>query len=186
MTDEKIIELYCERSETAIEETDRKYGAYCFQISNNILNCREDSEECVNDTWLKTWDSIPPTKPQCFRLFLAKIVRNLSFNKYKAKHTDKRGNGEISLILDELEECIAEKSAVEEFFLAKELKKTINAFVSALPERECNIFVRRYFYSDSIKDISKRYGLSENNIRVMLNRTRNKLKARLEKEGYSA
>lgn len=87
---------------------------------------------------------------------------------------------------DELEECIAEKSAVEEFFLAKELKNTINAFVSALPERECNIFVRRYFYSDSIKDISKRYGLSENNIRVMLNRTRNKLKTRLEKEGYFA
>ena len=104
MDDKKIIELYFVRNEMAIEETDRKYGAYCFQISNNILNCREDSEECVNDTWLKTWDSIPPTKPQCFRLFLARIVRNLSFKKYKAKYTDKRGNGEIALILDELEE----------------------------------------------------------------------------------
>ena len=186
MTDEKIIGLYLERSETAIAETDKKYGAYCFRISNNILNCREDSEECVNDTWLKTWDSIPPTLPQRFRLFLAKIVRNLSFNKYKAKHTDKRGNGELELILDELEECIAGKNDVEEFCMAKELQKTLNAFVCSLPEKECNVFVRRYFYSDSIKDISKRYGLSENNIRVMLNRTRNKLKVRLEKEGYLA
>ena len=140
MDDLQIIELYFARDEQAIKETDSKYGKLCHSIAYNILNNREDSEECVNDTWLKTWDMIPPTRPQCFRLFLAKIVRNLSFNKYKAKHTDKRGNGEISLILDELEECIAEKSAVEEFFLAKELKNTINAFVSALPERECNIF----------------------------------------------
>ena len=184
MTDEKIIELYFVRNEVAIEETDRKYGAYCFQISNNILNCREDSEECVNDTWLKTWGSIPPTKPQCFRLFLARIVRNLSFNKYKAKYTDKRGNGEIALILDELEECIAVKNDVEDFYMTKELQSTINMFVCSLPERECNVFVRRYFYSDSIKDISKRYALSENNVRVMLNRTRNKLKVRLKKEGY--
>ena len=184
MTDEKIIELYFARNEVAIEETDRKYGMYCFQISNNILNCREDSEECVNDTWLKTWGSIPPTKPQCFRLFLARIVRNLSFNKYKAKYTDKRGNGEIALILDELEECIARKNDVEDFYMTKELQSTINMFVCSLPERECNVFVRRYFYSDSIKDISKRYALSENNVRVMLNRTRNKLKVRLKKEGY--
>lgn len=184
MTDEKIIELYFVRNEVAIEETDRKYGAYCFQISNNILNCREDSEECVNDTWLKTWGSIPPTKPQCFRLFLARIVRNLSFNKYKAKYTDKRGNGEIALILDELEECIAGKNDVEDFCMTKELQSTLDMFVCSLPERECNVFVRRYFYSDSIKDISKRYDLSENNVRVMLNRTRNKLKVRLEKEGY--
>lgn len=184
MTDEKIIELYFVRNEVAIEETDRKYGAYCFQISNNILNCREDSEECVNDTWLKTWDSIPPTRPQCFRLFLARIVRNLSFNKYKAKYTDKRGNGEIALILDELEECIAGKSDVEDFCMTKELQSTLDMFVCSLPEREGNVFVRRYFYSDSIKDISKRYNLSENNVRVMLNRTRNKLKVRLEKEGY--
>ncbi len=184
MTDEKIIELYFVRNEVAIEETDRKYGAYCFQISNNILNCREDSEECVNDTWLKTWDSIPPTRPQCFRLFLARIVRNLSFNKYKAKYTDKRGNGEIALILDELEECIAGKSDVEDFCMTKELQSTLDMFVCSLPEREGNVFVRRYFYSDSIKDISKQYNLSENNVRVMLNRTRNKLKVRLEKEGY--
>ena len=184
MTDEKIIELYFARAEVAIEETDKKYGAYCFQISENILHCKEDSEECVNDTWLKTWDTIPPTRPQCFKLFLAKIVRNLSFNKYKAKYADKRGNGELALILDELEECIAGKNDVEEFCMVKELQNALDKFVSSLPERECNVFVRRYFYSDSIKDISKRYGLLENNIRVMLNRTRNKLKVKLEEEGF--
>ncbi len=184
MTDDKIIELYFARAEEAIEETDKKYGAYCLQISENILHCREDSEECVNDTWLKTWDSIPPTRPQCFRLFLAKIVRNLSFNKYKAKYTDKRGNGELALILEELEECIVGKNDVEEFCMAKELQHTLDEFVGTLPEKECNVFVRRYFYSDSIRDISRRYGLSENNIRVMLNRTRNKLKAKLEVEGF--
>ncbi len=97
MTDEKIIELYFVRNEVAIEETDRKYGAYCFQISNNILNCREDSEECVNDTWLKTWDSIPPTKPQCFRLFLARIVRNLSFNKLKVRLEKEGGSQHLSI-----------------------------------------------------------------------------------------
>jgi len=184
MTDEKIIRLYFERNEAAIEETDKRYGGYCFQISNNILNCREDSEECVNDTWLKTWDSIPPTHPQCFRLFLAKIVRNLSFNKYKAKYTNKRGNGEITYILDELEECIAGQNDIEESYMKKELENTLNDFVCSLPEREGNVFVRRYFYSDSIKEISNRYRLSENNVRVMLNRTRNKLRSRLEKEGY--
>lgn len=184
MTDDKIIELYFARAEAAIEETDRKYGAYCLQISENILHCREDSEECVNDTWLKAWETIPPTKPRCFRLFLAKIVRNLSFNKYKEKYTDKRGNGEIALILDELEECIVGKNAVEDFCMAKELQKTLDAFVNVLPEKECNVFVRRYFYSDSIRDISKRYGLSENNIRVMLNRIRNKLRDKLEEEGF--
>lgn len=184
MTDEKIIDLFFSRNEGAIEETDKKYGVYCFQIAQNILNNREDSEECVNDTWMKTWDSIPPTRPQHFRLFLAKIVRNISFNKYKAKYTHKRGKGEIALILDELEECIAGQNDVEAHYIAGELQAIINDFVCALPEKEGNVFVRRYFYSDAIKDISVRYHISENNVRVMLNRTRNKLRDRLEKEGY--
>lgn len=184
MTDEKIIELFFQRNEVALKETSKKYGAYCFKIANNILNNREDSEECLNDTWMKTWDSIPPTRPIHFNLFLAKIVRNLSFNKYKSKHTYKRGRGEIALVLDELEECIGGRSDVEKNYIEKELSETINKFVRALPEREGNVFIRRYFYSDTIKGISNRYHISENNIRVMLNRTRKKLKIRLEKEGY--
>lgn len=184
MTDEKIIQLYFNRDEKAIEETSIKYGSYCYKIANNILRNRQDSEECLNDTWMQTWDSIPPTHPVHFNLFLAKIVRNLSFNKYRNKYTQKRGRGEIALVLEELEECLAGHSDVEALYIVEELQETINTFVRALPEREGNVFIRRYFYSDSIKDISVRYRMSENNIRVMLNRTTNKLRDRLEKEGY--
>ena len=183
MTDEKIIEFYFKRDEIAIEETNKKYGAYCFQIADNILNCKEDSEECVNDTWLKAWDAIPPACPKCLKLYLAKIVRNLSFNKYKAKYTNKRGKGELALILDELESVIGQND-VEETYIAEELQATINQFVRALPEREGNVFIRRYFYADAIWDISERYHISENHVRVMLSRTRNKLRVTLEKEGY--
>lgn len=184
MTDEKILQLFFLRNEDAIKEIDKKYGSYCFKIANNILNNREDAHECVNDAWLKAWESIPPIHPLHLDLFLAKIVRNLSINKYKSKLTHKRGKGEIALVLDELEECIAGHSDVETTFTANELNATINNFVRDLPEREGNIFIRRYFYSESIKNIAKRYHISENNIRVILNRTRNKLKIKLQKEGY--
>ena len=203
MTDEKIIQLYFNRNEKAIEETAIKYSSYCYKIANNILRNRQDSEECLNDTWMQTWDSIPPTHPVHFNLFLAKIVRRrctivtipfrIPFlcncriptgNKYRNNYTQKRGRGEIALVLEELEECLAGHSDVEALYIAEELQETINTFVRALPEREGNVFIRRYFYSDSIKDISVRYRMSENNIRVMLNRTRNKLRDRLEKEGY--
>jgi RNA polymerase sigma-70 factor (ECF subfamily) len=184
MTDEKIIDLFFNRSERAIDETNKKYGSYCFKIAHNILNNKEDSEECVNDTWMKTWQSIPPTSPTHFNLYLAKIVRNLSFTKYKSRHTQKRGNGEMAVILEELEECISQPSDVEAIYLAKELNAVINSFVYSLSERDGNIFVRRYFFADSIRDIAKRYHLTETNVRVILNRTRNQLKARLIKEGY--
>ena len=184
MTDDKIIQLFFQRKEMAIEEIHKKYGSYCFKIANNILNNREDSEECLNDTWLRAWDSIPPARPVHFNLFLAKIVRNLAINKYKSKHTHKRGKCEIVLVLDELEECIMGQSDVETFYIAEELQNTINKFVRGLPEREGNVFIRRYFYADSIKDISNRYHISENNVRVMLSRTRNKLRIMLKKEDY--
>lgn len=184
MTDDKIIQLFFQRKETAIEETSKKYGSYCFKIANNILNNREDSEECLSDTWLKSWDSIPPARPVHFNLFLAKIVRNLAISKYRSNHTHKRGKGEIALVLDELEECITGQSDVETLYMAKELQNMINRFVRGLSERDGNVFIRRYFYADSIKDISNRYHISENNVRVMLSRTRSKLRIVLEKEGY--
>lgn len=184
MTDDKIIQLFFQRKEVAIEETQKKYGSYCFKIANNILNNREDSEECLNDTWLKAWDSIPPTQPTYFNLFLAKITRNFAINTYRSKHTHKRGKGEIALVLDELEECITGETDVETLYIAEELQSSINKFVRGLSEKDGNVFIRRYFYADSIKDISNRYHISENNVRVMLSRTRNKLKLRLEKEGY--
>lgn len=117
-------------------------------------------------------------------MFLAKVVRNIAINKYKSKRAHKRGDGEIALILDELEECIVGSQDVETLYIVEELQSTINKFIRGLPEKNGNVFIRRYFYADSIKDISDRYHISENNIRVMLNRTRNKLRIRLEKEGY--
>lgn len=125
-----------------------------------------------------------PTRPVHFKLFLARLARNLSFNRYRSKYTQKRGNGEIASVLDELEECLSGQPDIETLYIAKELQAAINKFVRALPEKEGNVFIRRYFFSDSIKEISYRYHISENNIRVMLNRTRNKLRDRLEKEGY--
>ena len=184
MTDEEIVQLFFQRKEEAVQEINRKYGSYCFKIANSILNNREDLEECVNDTWMQTWNTIPPTRPKYLRLFVAKIVRNLSFSRYKLKNAKKRGSGEMMLVLEELEECIAGQSDVETLYIAGELQTAINEFVKNLPEKEGNIFIRRYFYAESMKDISKRYGVSENNVRVILSRTRGKLRVKLEKEGY--
>ena len=184
MDDSQIVELYCHRDENAICETNRKYGAYCFTIAENILSNGEDAEECVNDTWLKTWNSIPPQKPALLKLFLAKITRNVSFDKYRKKVTSKRGGGEIVFAIEELEDCLSSSADVESEICQKELKSTINRFLHSLPERDCNIFLRRYFYVESTSEIAARYGLKENNVLLILSRTRKKLKSHLQKEGY--
>lgn len=184
MDDNQIIDLYWQRKDAAIRETSRKYGAYCFSIAENILKCREDSEECVNDTWLQTWNSIPPQRPNIFRMYLAKITRNLSFNRYQAQHAAKRGGGEISLVLDELSECIPGAPDTAELYQQKELKQCMSRFVRNLPERDGNIFIRRYFFTESISEIAKHYHLTENNVIVILSRTRRKLRLWLKKEGY--
>lgn len=184
MEDSKIIKLYWQRNEAAIAETKNKYGAYCFTVASSILLNREDSEECVSDTWMFAWNSIPPHRPNRLKMFLAKITRNLSFNKYSKKTAEKRGGGEIDAVLHELEECIAGSGDVESAYIAEELEQSIRKFVRGLPERECNLFVRRYFFTESISDIAKRYNLTKNNTSVILSRTRQKLKKHLEQEGY--
>lgn len=184
MEDSHIVELYWQKNADAIKETDRKYGAYCFAIADNILRSSEDSEECVNDTWLNAWNAIPPQKPAKLQMFLAKITRNLSFNRFNARSAEKRGGGEILLVLDELAECLASESDVESEYEARELGRYIRRFVQKLPEREGNVFVRRYFFTETVAEIAKRYGLSENNVMVILSRTRKKLKAQLIKEGF--
>ncbi len=184
MEDSRIVELYWQRNEDAIKETDGKYGAYCFAIANNILHSKEDSDECVNDTWLNAWNSIPPQKPTRLQIFLGKITRNLSFNRYNSRSAKKRGGGEIVLVLDELAECIACESDVESEYELKELERCINLFVSILPERDCNVFVRRYFFTEPVADIAKRYSLTESNVAVILSRTRKKLKNYLIREGF--
>jgi len=184
MEDSRIVALYWQRNPDAIKETENKYGAYCFFIADNILHSKEDAEECVNDTWLKTWDAIPPQSPNKLQLFLAKITRNLSFNRYKARTAEKRGGGEVSLVLDELSECVVGDPTVEQVYAAKELSECIRLFVRALPERDGNVFVRRYFFTESVSEIAKKYALTENHVMVILSRTRKKLKKHLIKEGF--
>ncbi len=183
MKDSEILALYQQRNEEAITKTATKYGAYCYSIAHNILSSREDSEECVNDTWLKAWNAIPPQCPNHFSSFLAKITRNLSFNKYKASKTMKRGNGEIPLALDELLECIPSGNSPEKLAEDGELVQSINLFLSTLPERERNIFIRRYWAVEPMTMIAKRYQMKEGNVRASLFRSRKKLKLYLEKEG---
>lgn len=183
LEDSRIIELYWQRSPDAVSETANKYGAYCFTIAENILHNAEDSEECVNDTWLHAWNVMPPQRPGVLRLFLARITRNLAFDRFRARNAEKRFGGEMTLVLDELAECLG-GGAAEAEFEAEELRECIQRFVRALPERDGNVMARRYFFAEPVAGIARRYGLSENNVMVILSRTRGKLKAHLLKEGY--
>lgn len=183
MDDNQIVELFWKRDTDAITESSNKYGSYCFSIANNILHSKEDSEECVNDTWLKAWNTIPPQKPTKLQMFLAKITRNLSFDRFSARTAEKRGGGEIHLVLDELAECLASESDVASDYEYKELGKCIRQFVNTLPNRDRNVFLRRYFFTDSVAEISVRYSMTENYVMVILSRTRKKLKNHLQLEG---
>ena len=185
MEDAKILQLYWDRNEAAITETADKYGTYCNSVAANILSSPEDREECVNDTWFRTWNAIPPQKPNCLRMFLAKITRNLAFDRYKAQSAQKR-NREMEMVLDELADCLTTGITAEDHAVGKELEKAINTFLKALPEREGNLFIRRYFFVETPADIGKRYGISAGNVVVILTRTRQKLRVYLQKEGYDA
>ena len=182
MTDDKILDLYWGRDETAITESDKQYGKYCYSIAYRILSSHEDSEECVNETWLNAWQAIPPQRPGRLSLFLGRIIRNLSFDKFRANRTAKRGGGEIVLILDELNECVPSANSTEQVILNQELGKTINRFLHTLPERECSVFLARYWYSYPLKAISEQFSMTENNVKASLFRSRKKLKNHLEKE----
>lgn len=185
MDDRQIIELYNQRDENAFKATSDKYGSYCFSIANNILASSRDSEECVNDTWLQAWNSIPPQVPSCLKAFLARITRNLSLNRYKEKMRVKRGSGEVVLALEEMDEFLAGTSDVASEYEHKEFLTMLNRFLYSLPDRERSIFVLRYFYMDSTKDIASAHSIKECNVLMILSRTRKKLKETLEREGYT-
>jgi len=180
--DVQIIELYWRRNEQAIAQTRTKYGTYCRTIAGNILHNAEDADECVNDTLLRVWNAIPPQRPTHLRLFLAKIVRNLAFDRYKVRTAQKRG-GELPQILAELDACLPDRETVEQQVLAGELEAALNRFAGSLPPREGNVFLRRYFFAEPNDIIAKRYGMTANHVAVLLNRTRKKLKIFLEQEG---
>ncbi len=184
MDDQKIIELYFQRNDKAIEVTKEKYGSYCAVVANNILADMRDTEECLSDTWLRTWNSIPPQRPSYLRLFLGKITRNLALDVVKKQSRKKRGSGEYELAIDELQEVSTSAYAVEDEIEKKELCKCMNQFLRTLPERDCNIFLRRYFYFESTKQIAGLYNMKESNVLGILSRTRHKLRMYLVQEGY--
>ncbi len=184
MEDSEIIRLYWDRNEQAINATADKYGHYCKAIAKNILNCEEDAEECVNDTYLKAWNSMPTQWPPQLAAFLGKITRNLSFNRYKRQHAEKRGGGEISLVLDELADCVSDVDDVEETIDRQELIKAIDSFVGSLSERKRRIFVRRYWYADPVTEIAKDSGMLEGTVSKTLERTRKQLKVYLTERGF--
>jgi RNA polymerase sigma-70 factor (ECF subfamily) len=183
VSDEEIIILFEKRSETAIAETAKKYGSFCRTIAYNILHSASDAEECENETYFRTWNAIPPTHPALFSAFLGKITRNLSLNKLQKQTAEKRGGGELAAALDELEYCISDNFSPEKAVENELTVKTINAFLKTLKPLHRKIFVRRYFYINSIETIAYDFGISVTNIKQILFRTREKLKAVLQKEG---
>ncbi len=182
MRDEEIINLYWERQEKAIYETDKKYGRYCNSISFNILQNNEEAKECVNDTYLKTWNNIPPQRPNVLKIYLGKITRNLAINQYERKKAKKR-DYTLEIALEELNECISTNNNVEEELNYSELVNTLNVFLSELSKDKRKIFLERYWYFYSIKEISYKNNISESNTKIILLRLRNQLKNYLKEGG---
>ena len=183
MEDSIIISLFFERSEQAVEELNRKYGPAVRKTAANILSDRLDVEECVNDTYLRTWNSIPPQKPNPLVSYVCRIARNLALDRYHANSAAKR-NGNFDLVLDEMEECIPSELNVETEYEAKELSAAINRFLAALPGDDRFLFVRRYWYGDSLARIAELYSMNEKTVATYLFRTREKLRVYLRKEGF--
>ena len=173
--DEKIIEMFFERSEQAIRELDIKYGKICHNLSYNIVNNRQDAEECVNDAYLGAWNAIPPVRPNPLLSYIVKIVRNISLKIYWRKEAAKRSS-HYTIALEEIEACIADQKTVEDEIEARELARIIEDFLDTLTVENRVIFMRRYWFSDSYKDIAELVGLSEKNISVRLTRIREKMK----------
>lgn len=182
MEDADILKLYQSRNEQAIAQTKTKYGRLIYTVAYNILHNHEDSEECENDTYLGAWNAIPPEHPSNFAAYLSRMVRNISISRFRANHADKRGGGEVILSLCELDECIPAPQQIGAG--AEQLATALNGFLDSLPKSERMVFVCRYWRCDSINDIAKRFGFGASKTKMMLSRTRNKLRAFLEKEGY--
>ena len=183
MDDSTIIELFFARSEQAIRELDNKYSKVCHSLSYNILNSRQDAEECVNDAYLGAWNAIPPARPNPLPAFLCRIVRNLSLMRYHADMAAKRGGGSYTVALEELEGCLASPHTVEEDMEEQELVRLIEDFLETLSPENRVLFIRRYWFSDSYEEIAVRTGLSEKNVSVRLTRIRKQLRYYFEERG---
>jgi len=184
MEDNNIIDLYWARDEQAISETDKKYGKYCRSIAYNILTNNEDADECVNDTYMGAWNSMPPHRPNALQIFLGKITRRLSIDRWRYKTAEKRGGGQLEPCLDELSDCIPAGSSPERMTELKELQECYDSFIYTLTTTERRVFLLRYWYMESIASIAKSTHFTESKVRSMLYRVRQRLKAHLEKEGF--
>ena len=182
MDDAQIINLYFARNENAIVETKNKYQNMCYIVAYNILYSREDSEECVNDTWLRTWNTIPPSRPSVLSTFLAKIVRNLSLNRYRDMHALKRGGNSVNIAIEELNECITDGKTVEKDMEYKLLTESIEDFLWKQTKRNRTVFLKRYFYVMDIKEIAEELDIKEGTVKSILSRMRKELAVWLEKE----
>ena len=184
LNDNKIIELYFSRNQLAVSATETKFGSYCKKISMNILSDEQDTEEVLSDTYMQLWNTIPPQKPQSLMAYIAKITRNLAINKLKAKNAQKRHSGESPLSYDELDICTPSGVNVENEAEVKLLSRHISDFLYTQKEDARNIFVRKYFYCESVEDIADRFSFSISKVKSTLMRTREKLRIYLTKEGY--
>lgn len=185
MEDGEIVDLYWARDENAIIETQIKYGRYCYCIAHNILYNKEDSEECVNDTYLNAWNAMPDLRPNRLSTFLGKITRNLSLNRWERYNAAKRGSGQVVLALDELHECVPARDSADQIVDDLALAEILDRFLAGLPKEKRMIFMRRYWYMSPIAEIAADYSMGESKIKMSLLRTRKELRQLLEKEGVS-
>lgn len=187
MDDEKIVSLYFDRDETAIEETRRKYLHYLMKISVNVLGDPGEAEECVNDTYMKAWQSIPPERPASLAAYLGTVIRRISVSRLRRRNAGKRGGTEYDLSLEELGECVplaGDPSAVEEEVDRAELGRAISRFLHSLPPLDRRVFTGRYFFFDSVREVADYCGVSPSKVRRILDRTREELRDSLEAEGF--
>ena len=182
MHDDRIIALFFERDEQALEEVQKKYGTYCHTVAYGVLNSQQDAEECVNDTYLHAWNAIPPQRPQILSAFLAKITRNLALMRYRAGHREKRGSGQLPIALDELRDCLPDAGGGS-ITDAVVIREALNRFLHHLPETSRRIFLQRYWYVRSIPEIAQELGMKESRVKMTLLRTREKLREHLAREG---
>lgn len=184
MEDKEIVDLFWNRMEIAVQEVAKKYSGYCQYIANSILDNVEDSKECINDTWLKAWNSIPPNRPENLAAYLGKLTRTTAIDYRRKNNRKRRGGKEIELVIEELADTLPDQSSVDRAIEEKELSQQINKFLGTLSQFDRNVFVCRYWYLEPIQTIARNAESSESKIKSNLYRTRNKLKAYLETEGY--
>ena len=184
MEDSRIVSLYWDRDEAAIDQTEKKYGKYLFKIANNILSDPEDSQESVNDAYLAAWDSIPPYRPNNLSTYLAKLTRRSAIDLLRKRTSQKRAPGEYALSLEELNNCISAGDTTDQAVSCQLLAQTIEQFLRQEDPQSRDVFLCRYYYMDSVKQIARHYAMSESKVKILLHRTRNRLREHLQKEGF--